>query len=173
MADSGPGRGSHSQRVEKKSFSARYQHRGRYDLQVNRPRLEQEFGIRFGAPEAARRFSFETDARPVLLGAKTFGFHGLFNMFAVESQPEIVAFAARLSDSNAKSEMAELLLANLVKFERFAAALALGSRVLECNPENQAVADEVVRAREALVVQSLRMDCGLAARVLGKFRGAP
>jgi hypothetical protein len=138
----------------------------------HRRALEGEFDIRFGTPEIALRFSFEIDASPVLLGAKTFGFHGLFNLFAVESQADIIKFVSSLSDSHAMSQMADLLLKNLVKFGLYSAALALGGRILECKPESEVIASELIRAREGLEQQATQRGFGLAARLLSRFRGA-
>ena len=115
-----------------------------------RPRLESEFAIRFGQVDLAQRFSFETDARSAIQGTKTFGFHGLFKLFLIESDEEMVALCPMLSDSIASSEMALLLLTNLLKFERYTAALALAHRILAVDPENEDAADVLVRAREQL-----------------------
>lgn len=52
---------------------------------LHRPRLESEFAIKFGQVDLAQRFSFEMDARAAIQGTKTFGFHGLFNLFLIES----------------------------------------------------------------------------------------
>jgi hypothetical protein len=114
----------------------------------HRPRLEAEFGIAFGRPELAKVFSFEMDQREAISGKKTFGFHGIFNFFAVEGQQEIVALAAVLPDEIAASEMSELLLRNLMAFRRFDAALALGRRILQVKPDREDIATMVVDARE-------------------------
>ena len=120
---------------------------------LHRPRLESEFAITFGPVDLAQRFSFEMDARPAIQGTKTFGFHGLFNLFLIESDEEMAALCPMLSESIAGSEMALLLLKNLLKFERYAAALALAQRMLGVDPENEDVADVLVRSREQLDVR--------------------
>ena len=116
----------------------------------HRPRLESEFAISFGPVGLAQRFSFEMDARSAIQGTKTFGFHGLFNLFLIESDEEMVALCPMLSDAIASSEIALLLLNNLLKFERYTAALALAHRILAVDPENEDAADVLVRAREQL-----------------------
>ncbi len=116
----------------------------------HRPRLESEFAISFGQVGLAQRFSSEMDARSALQGTKTFGFHGLFNLFLIESDEEMVVLCPMLSDSIACSEMALLFLKNLLKFERYTAALALTHRILAVDPENEDAADVLVRAREQL-----------------------
>jgi hypothetical protein len=140
----------------------------------HRPRLESEFGIRFASTDLAKRFSFEMDARDVIAGAKTFGFHGIFNLFLVEGEQEIAAMAPLLSASMARSEMVGVLLENLVKFRQFEGALALGRRMLETDPENTAVVDTVLAARNELDVRNataVKEDrWGIAARILQKIR---
>jgi len=115
-----------------------------------RPRLESHFGIRFGEVPLAKRFSFEIDASDVIYGKSTFGFHGVFNFFLVESDQEIAAIVAMMSDAIAGLDMTILLLRNLLKFERFESAFVLGRRILHTNPEHEEAADAVVRARYAL-----------------------
>ncbi len=129
--------------------------RGRHDLRHHRARLESDFGIRFGDVDLARRFSFEMRA---IAGVTTFGFHGVFNLFHVESQHEIAALAATLPDSIAISEMTMLLLRNLVILRQFEAALALGQRILEVDPENEEAADAVVRSRFELAEGRTKAD---------------
>jgi hypothetical protein len=140
----------------------------------HRPRLESDFGIRFGPADLAKWFSFEMDARDVVAGQKTFGFHGLFNLFAVESEEEIAAVAPLLSDAILVSEIAELLLKNLVKFHQYEAACALGQRMLEVRPENRVAADALVLAGNALESQRAPTPkenrSGLASRILRKVR---
>lgn len=126
---------------------------------IHRPRLESEFGIRFGSPELARQFSFEMESAYVGQGAKTFGFHGAFNLCLVESQREIAAIARQLPDTIVRSLPITLLLKNLVRFEQWEAVAALGRRMLEANPENENVAGVVVHAAGALARQR-----GVAAR---------
>ena len=140
----------------------------------HRSRLESDFGIRFASPELAKWFSFEMDAGDVIAGAKTFGFHGVFNLFLVESEQEIVAMAPLLSGSIARSEMTGLLLKNLMKFRQFAGALALGRRMLEIDPDNTDVADAVLQAQCELDVRHATTMTenrpGVAARILQKIR---
>jgi hypothetical protein len=137
----------------------------------HRPRLESDFGIRFASVELARKFSFEMDAHEIISGAKTFGFHGIFNLFLVENEPGIAAVAAALSDSAASSEMVAILLQNLLNFGQFEAALAVSRRMLNANPEDEIAAQAVVQARELAASRAKSIGSGnLAARVLGKLR---
>jgi len=140
----------------------------------HRSRLESDFGIRFASPELAKWFSFKMDAGDVIAGAKTFGFHGVFNLFLVESEREIAAMAPLLSASTARSEITELLLKNLVKFRQSAGALALGRRMLEIDPENPVATDAVLRARYELDLRDaatkIEHHAGVAARILQKIR---
>jgi len=116
----------------------------------HRARLESEFGIRFGSPELARQFSFEMETGYVIGGAKTFGFHGIFNLFLVETQQEITAISRALPDNIACLQSVELLLGNLMQFEMLQPSLALGQRILAVVPENDFAAGVVVRVREML-----------------------
>jgi hypothetical protein len=117
---------------------------------LHRPRLESDFAIRFASEDLARQFSFELDSSYVLAGAETFGFHGVFNLFLVENEPEIVAMAARFSDAIARSEALDILFRRLAHHERWDAALAVGQRIL-ASTENERVATGLVRAREEVV----------------------
>jgi hypothetical protein len=116
----------------------------------HRPRLEAEFNILFAPVELAKAFSFEMDAADAIAGIRTFGFHGLFNLFLVEDERELIHLAAQFSDSLASSEMMQLLLKNLIAFGRLDAALALGTRTLKAAPDDEVAADVVVRARDLL-----------------------
>jgi hypothetical protein len=114
------------------------------------------------------------DASDVVAGAKTFGFHGVFNMFLVENEDEIVAMAPMLSESIARSEMTGLLLENLLKFRQFGGAVALARRMLEINPENTYAADAALRAQCELDAHNASIMTknrrGAAARILQKIR---
>ena len=138
---------------------------------IHRARLESDFGIRFGDVDLARRFSFEMRA---IAGVTTFGFHGVFNLCHVENQHEIAALAATLPDSIAISDMTMLLLRNLVILRQFEAALALGQRILEVDPENEEAADAVVRSRFELAegrTKAMRPETSsLASRIAQRLR---
>lgn len=138
---------------------------------IHRARLESDFGIRLGDVDLARRFSFEMRA---IAGVTTFGFHGVFNLCFVENQHEIAALAATLPDSIAISDMTMLLLRNLVILRQFEAALALGQRILEVDPENEEAADAVVRSRFELAegrTKAMRPETSsLASRIAQRLR---
>jgi hypothetical protein len=140
----------------------------------HRPHLEADYGIRFGTSDLAKWFSFEMGAADMLFGAKTFGFHGFFNLFLVETEAEIVAMAPLLSDSIVLSEAAPLLLKNLMMFRQFEGAIALAARIQQIDPTNADVADAVMRARYELRVQRATSrkenQPGVARRILQKLR---
>ena len=123
---------------------------------VCRGLLEQEYGIRFGSPDAADRFSFEIDQSVPLSGRVTFGFHGVFNLFLVESQSELVEFARQLSDDVARSLMCLYLLRNCHNFKQCQAAAALGARILASEPANEEVSAIVANAEAMLRIEERR-----------------
>jgi hypothetical protein len=109
--------------------------------------LEREHRIRFGTSALARTFSFEMDHSHIDTVGPTFGFHGLFNFFQVESQPEIVSLAPQLSDGIARSEFCFFLLSNCANYKQWEAAIALADRMLEADPDNEKVAELLVAAK--------------------------
>jgi Protein of unknown function (DUF5672) len=120
---------------------------------IHRPRLEEQFGVRFAPTSLAKQFSFEMAAMEALAnGAKTFGFHGVFNLFLVEPPAQIVAMVDQFSDAVARSIGVNLLLKNLVQFEMWETAAMVGRRILLAEPDDDEVASLVVRAREALAL---------------------
>jgi hypothetical protein len=121
---------------------------------LHRPRLEAEYGIRFASTELARRFSFEMETAHIMAGAKTFGFHGIFNLFLVEPMEQIEAVAARMSDQTARLDTLHLLLQNFANFGLWEGAVALGRRILSASPENTTVAEIVVHASEQMARRS-------------------
>ena len=111
--------------------------------------LEDVYGIRFGTPKMADRFSFETDARAIASRRRIFGFHGLFNFFAVESEPALVELCDQLTDDIAQSEFCLLLARNCFNFKQWQAAQAIGRRILQCNPQD-VQASEIVKYAEVM-----------------------
>src|SRR2546427_7273652 len=97
---------------------------------VFRPLLEQEYGIRFGQPELADRFSFEMNQSIAKSGVRTFGFHGLFNFFLIESESDLVTVAQQLPDDVLRSLPCRQLFGNCYNFKQWSAAVALGRRIL-------------------------------------------
>jgi hypothetical protein len=110
---------------------------------IHRRVLEQNFGIRFAPEDVADRFSFERNRQLVKEGIPTFGFHGLFNFHFVEPQEEVAAFAEQMPDDLLRHEFCEILLFNCAKAKLWDAAIALGSRMLEVDPDNAKVAEVV------------------------------
>lgn len=98
--------------------------------------LEAAHGIRFADEALAHRFSFEA-AHPV---GRPFGFHGLFNLARVESEPEIVAIAPMLTDAIARSPQCVSLLRNCLALQRWTAAEAIAARIVAAGGEHAAEA---------------------------------
>ena len=90
----------------------------------------------------------------IMAGAKTFGFHGIFNLFLVEPMEQIEAVAARMSDQTARLDTLHLLLQNFANFGLWEGAVALGRRILSASPENTTVAEIVVHASEQMARRS-------------------
>jgi hypothetical protein len=131
-------------------------------------RLESAFDIHFGDCDLAHRFAFEMEAPRRDVGGRTFGFHGFFNFFLTESTSEIVRLMPEISDGIARGLPATWLLKNLQDRSRWEAAIAVGSRILEANPEDEEVAEIVVRACRSLKDQGggEPRGIGVAARIL-------
>lgn len=138
---------------------------------LHRASLETRYGIRFGSVELARRFSYEMGPLPI---EKTFGFHGVFNLIHFEPEHEIAALASIFPDSLAWSDPVLLLLRNLLIVGQFGAALALGQRILDADPENDEAADAIVRSRSALkgIDEAIRKPHArtLASKILNRIR---
>jgi len=73
--------------------------------------LEQRHGLRFGTLDQARQFAYER----LLPDARTFGFHGLFNMHRVMPPAELHALVASLPDGLARGLDAHDLCAELIR----------------------------------------------------------
>jgi hypothetical protein len=115
-----------------------------------RARLISDFNIAFAEAALARRFSFEMEVAPIFSGARTFGFHGVFNLPLVMSAEELRALVSQFSDAIATSEMTGRLLNNLLTIEQYESALALGARILDANPRNADAAQAIHLARRSL-----------------------
>jgi len=112
---------------------------------MHRGRLESEFSIQFSPSALARQFSFEMETAYVHQGMRTFGFHGVFNLFLAEPEEQIVAVAALLPAATARSEGVRMLLWNLVGAEKWDAAFAVGQRILANNPDDPRAQDMLRR----------------------------
>ncbi len=97
-----------------------------------RPLLENEYGIRFADEATANRFAFEA-AQP---GWPTFGFHGLYNFCRVMPAAELAALVPSFSDAIARSPQFAQLLRNCRALGQWAAAIAIGERILAVQPDN-------------------------------------
>jgi hypothetical protein len=115
-----------------------------------RARLISEFKIVFAEVALARRFSFEMEVAPIFAGARTFGFHGVFNLPLVMSPEELRVLVSQFSDAIVNSEMTGRLLNNLLTVKRYEGAIALGARMLEANPGNAHAAHAIVSARRSM-----------------------
>jgi len=115
-----------------------------------RARLISEFKIVFAETALARRFSFEMEVVPIFAGARTFGFHGVFNLPLVMSSQELRVLVSQFSDAIVSSEMTGRLLNNLLTIRNYEGAIALGERMLETNPGNAHGAQAIQLARRSL-----------------------
>lgn len=114
---------------------------GRY-----RSLLEGKYGVSYGAPEIAERFSFEMR----YLAEMTFGFHGIFNLAFVESSANLVALAPHLSDRLLRDPFTVYLLLNCKAASKWNAIVAIGERILSLQPNTPVVATLVKQAREEI-----------------------
>ena len=141
------------------------------DIARFRPILEHDFGVRFASVALAQAFSFETDPSPWLRGEPVFGFHGLFNLFLTEPQPEIAAFGEELPDDILRSQFCGFLLSNCVNYKQWDAAIALGGRMLEADPDNAKTAELLTAARTFQAAERLtRSPPSLSARLRALIR---
>jgi hypothetical protein len=112
-----------------------------------RPTLERDYGIRFASEELAEAFSFEMDPSRWLRGDAVFGFHGLFNLFLTEPQVEIAELSGQFPDDVLRSSFCGFLLSNCANYKQWNATIALGSRMLEADPDNTRTAELLTAAR--------------------------
>jgi hypothetical protein len=87
----------------------------------------------------------------VLAGARTFGFHGVFNLLLVMEKQELTSLVSEFPESIARSDMTHYLLGNLLTLGHYDVALALGKRILQVRPDNARAAQAVDRARRGLL----------------------
>ena len=121
---------------------------------VYRSRLICDFNIAFAEAALGRRFSFEMEVAPIFAGARTFGFHGVFNLPLVMSAEDLRTLVSQFSDDIANSEMTVRLLNNLLTIKQYESALALGARMLQANPGNAHAAQAIQSARQFLEAPS-------------------
>ncbi|HYM35393.1 MAG TPA: DUF5672 family protein [Steroidobacteraceae bacterium] len=88
---------------------------------VNRERLERNYGIRFAPPEVAAKFSYE-HVRPT---TPAFGFHGIFNLVDALSADEMLAFTKEMTVGMAFGAGARQLAKSLVYSGQYEAAREL------------------------------------------------
>jgi hypothetical protein len=134
--------------------------------------LMSDHAIRFATEALAASFSFETDPRHVLGGTPVFGFHGLFNLFAVETQEEIARLADLLPDDVLRYSSCMMALSNCANFKQWDAAIALGTRMLEADSDNARAAELVTAARTLGAAERGETDTSrpsMAARLVGRW----
>jgi hypothetical protein len=126
--------------------------RGHEDQTIARSRslLEAEYGIQVATVALANLFSFELDQSIGISGRRTFGFHGLFNFFLVEPELELVELADQLPGDILRSLSCRQLFGNCYNFKQWTAAVALGRRMMEIDPDDADIAAKVVDARTML-----------------------
>lgn len=94
--------------------------------------LESKYGIRFAPEEIAAAFSFETTYPK----SRTFGFHGLFNMWMVLPQQELAEFVSVLAPSSVAGIQFLQLGKNYLELGRKEEAALILKRRLEVVPED-------------------------------------
>lgn len=94
--------------------------------------LESKYGIRFAPDDIAEAFSFETIAPK----GNPFGFHGLFNMWAVLPLHKLNGFVSALAPSSVASPQYLQLCRNYVELGCMEEATILLSRRLEIIPDD-------------------------------------
>jgi tetratricopeptide (TPR) repeat protein len=94
--------------------------------------LESKHGIRFAPEEIAEAFSFETTYPK----GRPFGFHGLFNMWLVLPQQELVEFVSALAPSSVAGRQFLQLGKNYLELGRKEEAAVVLKRRLEVTPED-------------------------------------
>jgi len=94
--------------------------------------LESKHGIRFAPEQTAEAFSFETTYPK----GRPFGFHGLFNMWLVLPQQELVEFVSVLARSSVAGRQFLQLGKNYLELGRKEEAAVVLKRRLEVTPED-------------------------------------
>ena len=103
---------------------------------THRPMLERDYGIEF-APEAlAAAFSFEATYPQ----GKTFGFHGLFNMWGMLHPQELPDFVGQLDAGTVRSPQYLQLAKNYLDLARPQEARVVLARRQQVNPHDPALA---------------------------------
>jgi len=97
--------------------------------------LETQYGIKYAPESVADKFSFER-SEPY---CRTFGFHGLFNMWRFIKSDKLEKFLNLLSPRALNSIEAQELGINYQIEGRTKEAEMVYRRILECNPENDKV----------------------------------
>jgi tetratricopeptide (TPR) repeat protein len=103
----------------------------------HRELLEKKYGIRFADERVADRFAFEI-SRPI---GRTLGFHGVFNLWRVLSNDELVTFARTAPEAIAEGLSFSALSGNLTELKRYDVAREFITRLLASKPhDTQALA---------------------------------
>lgn len=102
---------------------------------LNRKVLENEYNIRFAPETVADKFSYEYVAPP----SKTFGFHGLFNMWRYIGEEYLETFVNLLSPKTITSVHALKLGIIYHKMRKFEQSRIVYRKILHHWPDNTAV----------------------------------
>ncbi len=108
-----------------------------------RPLLESRYGMRFAPPEVADRFSFETTYPP----GRTFGFHGLFNMWMFVDDAEVPDLVAAMPRSVLGSVQFLSLAKNFIDLKRLDSARLLLEQRLRAFPADARCTDMLDRLK--------------------------
>jgi hypothetical protein len=102
---------------------------------LHRRVLESSLGMRFGPEIIADKFSYEY----VDPHRKTFGFHGLFNIWRHIGYEEVNDFVSLLSQTTLASKEVLFLGLNYHRMLKFDQARTIYRRILQCYPNNTPV----------------------------------
>lgn len=125
-----------------------------------RPLLESRYGIRFAPAEVADRFSFETTYPK----SRTFGFHGLFNMWCCLSDDDVPDFVGAMPRSILGSIQALSLARNFIELRRTESARILLESRLAAFPADH---------RAEAMLATLRKPVGTARTQVGRNEPCP
>ena len=108
--------------------------------------LESKHGIRFAPEQIAEAFSFETTYPK----GRPFGFHGLFNMWLVLPQQELVEFVSVLAPSSVAGRQFLQLGKNYLELGRKEEAISVWTDAVEQNPRLALINNQLAGAKRSL-----------------------
>lgn len=106
-----------------------------YICRIYRRFLESHYGINFASEDIADRFSYEY-VNPI---NKTFGFHGLFNMWQYIKDDNLPDFVRQLCPKTLNTKEALFLGLNYHRLKKFKQATYVYHTILQSWPSNQGI----------------------------------